>query len=169
MTKQLEKYGLQAERFTAIDSPLGIYGCGMSHLAVLKLAKQRNYKNVLILEDDFEFLVSPDFNGLPDFDVCMLSYNLIQSQPLNSQFIRILDAHTASGYIVNSHYYDTLINLYETAMPLLLSTEQHWNYANDMVWKPLQLKDNWIGFYPRVGKQIPGYSDNSKEFRSFDC
>jgi hypothetical protein len=41
-----------SERFEAIHKKPGIVGCGYSHLAVLKLAKERNYENVLILEDD---------------------------------------------------------------------------------------------------------------------
>ena len=52
---------LKYERFDAIETPgFGLLGCGLSHLSVLKLAKERAYKNVLILEDDFMFLVSKD-------------------------------------------------------------------------------------------------------------
>ena len=54
---ELVKYGLTAERFTAIyyPPPMGIVGCGKSHLQVLELAKLRKYKNVLIFEEDFYF------------------------------------------------------------------------------------------------------------------
>jgi ribosomal-protein-serine acetyltransferase len=55
---ELNNFNLYYERFEAIPTPeCGIYGCGLSHLSVLKLAKERNYKNILILEDDFQFLV----------------------------------------------------------------------------------------------------------------
>ena len=54
---ELKKMEITAERFVGIPFEPGIVGCGKSHLEVLKLAKDRKYKNVLILEDDFTFLV----------------------------------------------------------------------------------------------------------------
>lgn len=54
--KDLNDFNLEYERFEAIETPgFGILGCGQSHLAVLKLAKERGYKNILIFEDDFTF------------------------------------------------------------------------------------------------------------------
>jgi glycosyl transferase family 25 len=59
--KELDTFGLNYERFEAIETPgFGILGCGISHLSVLKLAKERKYKNILILEDDFTFIVSKE-------------------------------------------------------------------------------------------------------------
>jgi hypothetical protein len=96
----------------------------------------------------------------------MLSYIVQKGEPIQEYpFIgKVFDGQTASGYIVNNHYYDTLISLYEWAIPLLDSTNEHWNYANDMVWKRLQPKDNWIYFLNRLGKQRDGYSDNKMCF-----
>lgn len=173
---ELKKYGLEAERYSAIYTPhSGIVGCGYSHLNTLRLAKERGYKNILILEDDFEFVVSKEefedslnklFDSNISFDVCMLSYIVQRGESIpDYSFVgKVLDGQTASGYIVNQHYYDTLIALYEWAIPLLDSTNEHWNYANDMVWKRLQPKDNWIYFLNRLGKQRDGYSDNKMCF-----
>ena len=48
--KELNEFGLNYERFEAIETHgFGIHGCGLSHLAVLKLAKENIYENVLIL------------------------------------------------------------------------------------------------------------------------
>ena len=144
---------------------------------LLKIAKERNYKNILILEDDFEFLVSKQvfednlktfFESNIDYNVCMLSYNLHEHticQDLNVN--KVLFAKTASGYIVNSNYYDKLINLYEWSMPLLLSTKKHWLYANDIVWKKYQKNDNWYCLKIRIGKQRASYSDNSNNFSDY--
>jgi glycosyl transferase family 25 len=162
----------KAERYEAIYTPhSGIVGCGYSHLNVLKLAKERNYQNVLILEDDFMFLVSKEeveesltsfFETTPDYDVCMISYIVQKGEevPNNTLIGKVLDGQTASGYIVSNHYLDTLIQLYEWAIPLLDQTNEHWNYANDHVWKRLQPKDNWYYLLKRLGKQRDGYSDN---------
>jgi len=179
--EELSKYELVGERYSAIYTPhSGIVGCGYSHLNVLKLAKERGYKNVLILEDDFEFVVSKEeleesltefFENTPKYDVCLLSYIVQKSEeiPGNTLIRKIIDGQTASGYIVNADYLDVLIELYEWAIPALERTNEHWNYANDMVWRDLQKRDRWIAFSERLGKQMEGYSDNSYCYRSMDC
>ena len=50
---ELNDFQLHYERFEAIHDNPGILGCTKSHLRVLKLAKERGWKYVLILEDDF--------------------------------------------------------------------------------------------------------------------
>ena len=54
-------------------------------------------------------------------------------------------------------------------MPLLISTKQHWHYANDVVWQKYQLEDNWYCFKTRIGKQSSGYSDNSNSYCEYNC
>jgi len=167
---ELTNFGLVGERFEAIDNPHCGIGCMKSHLSVLKLAKLNGYKNILILEDDFMFTVSKEsfenslskfFELKPNFDVCMLSYALLKCEETEEDSIRkVTSAQTTSGYIVNHHYYDKLIQLYEWASPLLEQTGQHWIYANDQIWKQLQEKDNWYLFTERIGKQRPGYNNN---------
>jgi glycosyl transferase family 25 len=179
---ELQNYNLinNSERFSAIYHSMGIVGCGRSHLSVLKIAKERKYKNILILEDDFYFTVSKDefeknlnlfFESNIDYDVCMLSYNLIKYEelPEYSFLLKVLDAQTASGYIINEKYYDVLIELYEEAMPLLENTQMHWIYANDQIWKKKQITDKWFCFKTRLGKQRDGFSDNANSFMNYDC
>lgn len=177
---ELNNFNLPYERFNAFYYPdFCAYGCTVSHLEVIKLAKSRGYKNVLILEDDFQFLVSKEefetnlrsfFENYKDFDVCMLSYNLHEFSEINNSVVnKILFSQTASGYIVNSNYYDKLIELYEWAAPQLLSTRMHWVFMNDIVWRDLQRKDNWYYFKTRIGKQRAGFSDNANCFNNYDC
>jgi hypothetical protein len=179
--QELNKMELPYERFSAIHNESGIVGCGYSHLAVLKLARDKGYKNILIFEDDFTFLVSKMevesyfeklFNNNVKFDVCFLSYNCrnFVDIPDHSFIKRVFESHTASGYIVNEHYYSKLIDLYEKSIPLLETTGEHWNYANDMCWMALQKQDMWICFDKRIGKQRPSYSDNTNCFADYpDC
>lgn len=178
---ELASHGLLhiCERFPGIyHETIGGVGCTQSHIEVLKLAKERGYGRVLILEDDFMFTVSKDdfqekIDKLDDieFDVCMLSYNLMNyaESPQHSFLYKVLEAQTASGYIVNSHYYDELINVLSEAVPAFEATNHHWIYSNDIVWKPLQKRDNWICFNPRLGKQRPSYSDCGKIFSDHGC
>lgn len=178
--QELNNFSLEYERFEAIDIPnFGALGCFKSHLSVLKLAKERNYRNVLILEDDFMFLVSKeefeqnlsDFFSLNlPFDVCMLSYNLIKSEDHENNVVnKVIETQTASGYIVNNHYYDKLIQLYELTLPLYEQTGKHWIYANDQIWKQYQPNDNWFYFKTRLGKQRPSYSDLGREVVDYQC
>jgi glycosyl transferase family 25 len=170
------------ERFQAIETVgFGILGCSRSHLEVLKIAKQRGYKNVLILEDDFLFLVEKEeleqkltefFNSeaANDYDVCMISYNLVDGKESKYPFmIKANEVQTASGYLVNAKFFDDLINLYEESTILLEQTGQHWVYANDQVWKKLQPQNNWYCFETRIGKQRSGFSDNANCYQSYDC
>jgi len=169
-----------AERFVGIPFEPGIVGCGKSHLAVMKLARERGYKNVLILEDDFTFLVDRNaldealnmfFNDVgDDYDVCMLCCQNLEEKGDKpySYLSRIHKANNASAYLIHGDYLDTIIELYDWAMPLLESTGEHWNYANDQVWNRLQEEDRWVCFSPRLGKQRSGYSDNAKRFMDYD-
>ena len=169
-----------AERIQAIPTPgQGILGCTMSHLNAIRLAKERNYTNVLILEDDFQFTVSKEefensltefFENQIEYDVCMISYHIQQSQPTTHNFLlKVIEVETASGYIVNRSFYDKIIELYEWAIPLLQETKEHWNYANDQCWKRLQPDANWYCLTPCCGRQRSGYSDNSERFQDYHC
>ena len=176
---ELDKMDISGIRFPAIHHKSGIVGCGYSHLAVLKLARDRNLKNVLILEDDFEFIVSKDdfysilndfFNSGIPYDVLMLSYNIIEAKvySTNTSIQRVINAQTASGYIVNETMYDRLIALYETNIPLLEQSKKHWIYANDQIWKQLQGSNSeWFATTVRIGKQRASYSDNAQSFQDY--
>ena len=180
--RELTNYGLDmiSERIQAVETPgQGILGCTISHLSAIKLAKERNYTNILILEDDFQFTVSKEefenqlqtfFENQIPYDVCMISYNIRQSEPTEYPFLtKVIEAQTASGYIIHHTFYDKMIGLYEWAIPLLQDTREHWHYANDQCWKRLQPNANWYCLTTRCGRQRAGYSDNSEQFQDHDC
>ena len=172
---ELNKYNIEYERFNAVATPdFGIVGCTQSHLEIFKLAKQKGYKNILIFEDDFMFIVSKEkleeqiellFNSSStsycNFDICMLSYNLIKSKECTdySFLKKVLEVQTTSGYIINESMYDKLIDLYTWTLPLLKNTRKHWIYSLDQIWKILQPISKWYCFDIRIGKQRPSYSD----------
>ena len=180
ITGELAKMELDASRFNAIAETVGLVGCGKSHTAVLKMARENEWPYVLILEDDFQFIVDKDnlkrqmelltdYAASNTFDVCFLSYNMVKSDhiPGEKNFIKAVECQTASGYIVMKHYYTKLIDLYEWAIPLLQSTGHHWIYANDQIWKQYQKTDKWIAFSTRLGIQRPSYSDNAMSFQDY--
>jgi glycosyl transferase family 25 len=167
LEKELSQYGIEYERFSAVYDPFGAVGCSKSHLGVIKLAKERGYKRILILEDDFSFVVSRDiFENTVEqvcensFDVCLMAYNTIRSRPVPETYWRkVLFSYSLSCYIVNSHYYDTIISLVEPSIPLLKQTHQKEKYAIDSVLATIQERDNWYESTVRIGVQAPSYSD----------
>lgn len=168
---ECERMNLSVERFPACRDKTPAIGCTRSHLEVLKLARDRGYPSVLIFEDDFQFLVSKEtvesvLQTLPeDYDVVMLSYNLIRGDPYNDRFGRALEVQTASGYIVHARMYDRLIATLEEGYRMFLANpDAHWLYINDQVWKSLQPTSRWYYSLLRIGKQRPGWSDLGQKF-----
>lgn len=168
---ELSKLGIEGERFAAIAREPGGLGCTQSHIAVLKLARERKYPSVLILEDDFESLVSKDvwdetIANIPEtYDVILVAYNLQIGIPFNDRFGKVIESQSTPGYIIHSSYYDTLIARWEEGLALYEQyPEHHWLYILDQYWKPLQPVGNW--YYTRMclGRQRAGYSDLSKTF-----
>jgi len=174
--EQMDSVGLPFQRFSAIETKPGVVGCGMSHLSILKDARRLGLKNVLIFEDDFNFKnpeifwsrISEFFAKNIEFDVLMLAYAIQKSEPYSEGLLKVLEAQTASAYVVNESFYDKLIAVNEEAVSLLSSTGQHWKYAVDQAWKKLQPNACWFAVEPRLGYQrasatdtgmTPGYAD----------
>lgn len=167
---ELNQKGVMYERFSAIQDKRGAIGCCKSHLAVLKKAREKGYKNILVLEDDFHFIVdSTEFNKQLEqlfetsFDVCLLAYNTTDFYDTENPLLsKIKNAQTTSGYIVQSHYYDTLIAQWEYGLKMFEETGNEPLHTCDQSWKPLQEKDTWVCFKNRTGIQRESYSDIQK-------
>ena len=164
---ELERMGISGERFPAIVDTPGAVGCMKSHIAVLKEARRRNLKNVLILEDDFEFLLSKEilwerinefFDWHKTFGILMFEYDFHELIPFNNLISKVLYACHTGAYIVDSGCYDPLINLWEENLPNLISTGDH-KYHLDHIWNTLAPEYHRYAFRERVGKQRNGFSD----------
>jgi len=138
----------------------GIVGCGKGHLAAVKMAKENGWKRVLILEDDvgwhnfdegyakLEKLVQ-----LPNWDVCLIGGWYCDVSPP-----RVKACICAHAYIVNSHYYDTLIQNYEEGIQKRLKIANDM-YHIDVYWIKLQMQHNWIGVIDPMCIQIESFSN----------
>lgn len=169
---QLKSVGLSNfERFNAIRLSNGRIGCSMSHLQCLKLAKDRNYDHLLICEDDTTFLnpslfinqINSFFQNkrITNWDVLLLGGNNIPPyQQIDETCIRVSHCQTTTCYLVNGHYYDTLIeNIKEGINRLMREPDNHRYYAIDMYWLQLQKKHIWILIIPLTVTQKEDYSD----------
>lgn len=175
---ELREHGLESMRFKAIERTPAWVGCLESHLEVLKMAQKEKWKNVLIFEDDFTFLVDKAtfeesmkafFSCDIAWDVVMFAYHANSSKKENDLLSRVLDAQTGSGYLVNENFYHSLIECFERALPLLIKTGEHWKYLNDAAWKVLQPVSDWFLFNTRIGKQRRSYSDLAKTITDYGC
>lgn len=154
-------------RFPAIRATKGIIGCLKSHTSVLQMAKDNEWKNVLILEDDLQWLNFEDgykqleeLIKLPNWDVIQLVGWYIKFD-----FPRVYNSMNAGAYLVNGNYYDKLLqNRYEsirriTSFEMLYKSPVP--YTADVYWNKLSQKDNWYGIYPCICCQVNVHSDNS--------
>jgi glycosyl transferase family 25 len=163
------KMEIKSERFSAVSHTVPALGCSLSHIAVLKLARDRGYDCVCIFEDDFEFLVSKEdyhqlIASLPEnFDVVMLGYYIVSSQPHDDVFGKVIAATTTSCYIVNQRFYNTLIRNLEEAVSLFQANMHEYDvvskYINDQYWRRIQPASNWFYAIKRVGRQRASFSD----------
>ena len=190
--KELNDMGVEPARIKRIEAihipEFGALGCAQSHRLALSLfLKNKDYKNCLILEDDFVFTRDKNYvdstinevlSSLPTWDVLMLSANIIEAQPRlgSNKFVKILDAQTTSGYAVTKEFAPKIVEKFKDSEYNMKkffkvyhdSLVKH-NFAIDMNWKSLQPSSNWYAIYPCIGKQQDGYSDIEKREVKYGC
>ncbi len=183
---ELKNFGFPMDkvlRFNAIKHNNPALGCTKSHYEVLKMAKENNWKNVLILEDDFKMVVSKEelneslnyffniqFEKL--WDVLMFAYNIgfshnkVENYNDDKIIGRIRFAQTASAYFVNANYFDKILSHMEEGIKLFEQTGRDC-YMNDVYWRFLQEKDEWFYFKKRISIQRESYSDLQKSIANY--
>lgn len=136
-------------------------GCSLSHIKCLEYAKQMKWKNVLILEDDTiinnTLIDNPEgiekiLRGVIEerfFDVLHLSptnykdgicgVDKLQDLDNNWKVYNCKDAYSTNAYIVNYHYYETLLCNYNDGVEK--------EKVLDVNWLELQDKDVFITLY----------------------
>ena len=115
-----DEHKITAERIPGINlgHGSGPAGCAQSHVNAVKAAKEAGAKNVLIFEDDFEFLnydielIKEAFNELPpDWNMFYLGYNPTAALiPYGHFTYRITGAYCAHAVAINYNFYDWIID-----------------------------------------------------------
>jgi len=176
--KQMDILGLNAIRFNAKKHPNGAIGCSLSHLQLLKFAKEQNFDHILILEDDIHFL-KPDLfvsninnflKNHKNFDVLLIAGNNVGNYTIvDKNSVKIQSCQTATGYLVKNHYFDKLIHNFENGVNNLMKEPYLEKfYAVDQYWKSLQLMDQWYLLIPLCVSQKPNYSDIEKKRMNYN-
>ena len=175
--EQLQIFGFNAERFNAIKLPNGALGCSMSHLKCLEIAKQNNFSHILIVEDDIKFLdptlfktqLNTFLSNHSHWDVIIFGGNNFPPyQKIDNTCVKVLNCQTTTGYLVNGHYFDKLINNFKMGIDRLIREPELRNiYAIDKYWFNLQKVDNWFLIIPLTVTQKKDYSDIEKKVTNY--
>lgn len=174
---QLDYLKIPVHRISAIYKPdYGGLGCSMSHYKALMYAKNKNFSNVLICEDDFVLhdkyksnakdIINMAIKTVPDYDVIMLASNTVQKKDHNSRVEKVIEAQTRTAYLVNKKFYNVLLNNFDNCIRLQKThgpkMYDH-GHAGDQYWKRLQPLSNWYVLKHPIGYQKKSYSDIQKK------
>ncbi len=176
---ELDKLGVPEAkriRIPGVDKPgFGILGCGLAHKKVIETFLESPHRNCLIFEDDFtftldmeyvEFLLNAIFEQKIDYDCIMLAGCILRTELTQFPFLqKVIDVHTASGYLITKDFAPVLLECYTESTRLLEDTfretgQKIISYHNDIWWKLYQPYYNWFILNPRLGEQRESFSDN---------
>jgi len=178
-TEQFKRMGIDAERVKGTKTAVGAVGCTMSHIKCIELAKQRNYDYVFICEDDITFtnpaLLKKNMklfleNDEIQWDMLIIGGNNVPPYHQVEEYCaRVFYCQTTTGYIVKKEYYDTLLaNFKESVHNLVRNPENGREYALDIYWKRLQMRDFWYMITPPTVTQYESYSDIESKIVNYD-
>ena len=177
--KEFEKVGIQAERFNAIKTTSGAVGCTLSHIKCLEIAKERDYEQVFICEDDITF-TNPELfkTNIEKFcenedimwDVLIIGGNNVPPYKQYYDYCaRVYNCQTTTGYIVKQEFYDVMIkNFKEGVTKLMRDPNNKRMYAIDIYWKKLQMENFWYMITPPTVTQYENYSDIENKNLNYD-
>jgi GR25 family glycosyltransferase involved in LPS biosynthesis len=149
----------------------------MSHLKCLETAKQNNWSHLLVIEDDIKFLdpelfktqLNKFFTNHSNWDVVLIGGNNVPPyQKIDDTCVKVSSCQTTTGYLVNGHYFDTLIENFRTGIKKLMENpESPVLYAIDKYWFNLQKIHNWYLIIPLTVTQREDYSDIEKRATNY--
>lgn len=171
------------KRLDAVQHTLGGIGCGLSHIQCLEYAIENKCNNILIVEDDFKFIIDSTelnsrltelFSTDPNYDVYLLGRNLYYYTHNTSKLYRVVESQAASCYLVSSKFMKTLLANYKEAVEKLEKHkneygEQYKVYAIDQYSKQLQKTHVYLTHKFPCGVQQPSYSDIENVYVDYRC
>jgi len=167
----------QVTRFSAFDMNPGIAGCTRSHYEVIKLAKSKNEKNILILEDDFSTVCDNVWSYFDKaleqmsnknicYDMFYFGGRIIGKEgavKVDSNLLKLNYVKCAHMYSVTDRVYDAIINIYKD---INWNNNAHWDGSSttrlndDYIFATkIQPKYNVYGIYPGMAQQRTSHSD----------
>jgi len=165
--KELSKWDIIPNRFTAIENKIGIIGCGFSHLKCLQIAKEKRYPYIAIFEDDIvipkprqvENIVNRIIKSGVEWDILLLAGNNFKpNKEEHDDYCIVNRCYCGTGYIVKEEFYDTLIENIKEGLIMLMKTGDR-QYSWDAWWCHLQRENRFLLINPLSIYQRADYSD----------
>lgn len=165
---EFERLGIErADRFEAISDDNRALGCSISHTRCLEEMLARGWDNMLVCEDDVEFLLDrrrldalvDAFLDDPRAEVVCLAYFVWQSRPYNRLFLRGLSVQTAACYIVKRCVASELLETWHHGIEQLRRGGSPALYIADRSWAAIQQGHVFLVPIIRAARQRTSYSD----------
>ena len=160
--EEAKKGGFQYERIMGVEG--GAPGATLSHLYTCMMAKEENFGNHAVFEDDAVF--SPHFNAvfakafseLPaEWDILFLGGNYGLYARYSENLLRIKNSMCFHAMVINKRFYDIFIEtLSKTKFPC--------DVAMDKIYKNHDI----FAVYPAIAWQRHGYSDIENKKVNYD-
>jgi GR25 family glycosyltransferase involved in LPS biosynthesis len=143
---------------------VGCLGCLRSHVEVCKLALSRGYKNILVLEDDTEFVDAFDKLALyskqieDNYDMLYLSgSHLGECKMVSENVKRVNGTHTTGAYCIG-----------ERVMKYLVDNITSYDKEIDVFYaEEIQSRFNCFCVHPHMVRQRESYSDIQQNVVSY--
>lgn len=139
------------------DKQNGARGCLLSHLNIIKDAKKKNLKNILIIEDDCKFLQNFKLPNFPEnYEMLYLGGNVAEIFEKMTPWSKV-SVWTTHSYIMNSSIFDLVIeSLQNYEQPIDKFYKQH-----------IHINMNSYILNPVLTTQKEGYSDIEKRHMDY--
>jgi glycosyl transferase, family 25 len=155
----LEWNKVYCNHVSKINYKIGCLGCLKSHIAIIKLALERGYENILILEDDtvfsqpfdtiYEVANELEFIG-ETYDMLYLAGSHLGSKRMvTDNVMKIVGTYTTGSYLIN-----------KKTMNYVINNINHYSREIDVFYaEEIQTRFDCYCANPRITKQMSGYSD----------
>jgi hypothetical protein len=152
-------------RLEAIEHPLAMIGCTLSHSAALGRMIDREWQAIMVCEDDVRFALGREeldvlvdaFLDDPAAEVACLAFKEKVTEPYNALFLRATYALTTACYVVKASIAPDIVRVWEQS--ITARDEEGKPFGTDYVWKGLQETRRFLIPIERAAYQEPGYSD----------
>ena len=172
--KEMEYIGWDYEYFSAVDTNSHV-GCTRSHLEIIKLAKERNYEKVLIVEDDCTFmpysksLIQQIEKESENFEFAVVNLAPTLNRPVNvsPRFRWFLDAtnlppkeeHHRGIFATNMIMYHQ--SIYDKVLEIEEPSKLNYYAIDDFIYQFVtSVYQSYVPILP-IGPQISDWSDVS--------
>ena len=180
--KECKRLGVPANKLLRLDAIFnekrGAIGCTKSHIAALTYAIDNKLDNVLIFEDDVNFVLNINmvYNTLTElekikdtFDIVQLTaFDMNERTPYSSLLDKCNYCTMGTGYIVNKCFMEKLRSNMIEGVKMLEETNDN-KYTMDHYWNTLQPKSRWYTLRHRIVYQRKSYSDNELKVTQYNC